>query len=165
MCIDVREAAVHESHLVSDILTEAALWLRNRGMPLWAPEELTATHLSREVRLGLFFLAWSGPAAVGVMRLTASDPLCWPDAARGEALYLHSLAVRRIAAGGRASAAMLRTATQRAARRGARYLRLDCEPARASLRRAYERLGFSLHSERVVGPFRVARYQLACARP
>ena len=97
------------------------------------------------------------------MRLTSADPLCWPDAARGEALYLHSLAVRRVASGGKASSALLSAAARRTEARGARYLRLDCEASRPRLRRVYERFGFRHHSQRVVGPFVVSRYQLSCA--
>jgi GNAT superfamily N-acetyltransferase len=162
MDIEVREAAPDETGFVSEILTEAALWLRERRVPLCSPEELTPASVAPEVRLGLFFLAWWKTTPVGVMRLTSSDPLCWPDAARGEALYLHSFAVRRAASGGRASSALVRSAAHRAAARGARYLRLDCEPSRPRLRRVYERFGFRHHSQRVVGPFVVSRYELPC---
>ena len=164
MDIEVREAAPNEAGFVSEVLTEAALWLRERKAPLWSPEELTPASVAPEVRLGLFFLAWWKTTPVGVMRLTSADPLCWPDAERGEALYLHSFAVRRVASGGRASSALVRAAAHRAVARGARYLRLDCEAARPRLRRVYERFGFRHHSQRVVGPFVVSRYELLCAR-
>jgi GNAT superfamily N-acetyltransferase len=162
MELEVRAAALAEVALVSGILTEAAVWLRERGMPLWAPHEVAASRVAPEVQAGHFFLAWSGPAAVGTMRLTPADPVFWPEAAQGEALYLHRLAVRRVVAGGLVSSGLLRWAVGHAAARGARYLRLDCEASRPNLRRVYERFGFSFHSMRTVGPCMVARYELAC---
>lgn len=162
MELEVRAAAFAEVALVSEILTEAALWLRERGMVLWAPHEVSASRVAPDVQAGFFFLAWSGRTAVGTMRLTPSDPVFWPEAAQGEALYLHRLAVRRAVAGGLVSSGMLRWAVGHAAACGARSLRLDCEASRSSLRRVYERFGFSFHSECSVGPFVVARYELAC---
>jgi GNAT superfamily N-acetyltransferase len=164
MELDIRAAALAEVTLVSEILTEAAVWIHERGMPLWAPDELSASRVAPDVQAGVYFLAWSGPAAVGTVRLTASDPVFWPEAAPGEALYLHRLAVRRAVAGGLVSSGLLRWAVGHAAGRGVRALRLDCEASRPSLRRVYERFGFSFHSERAVGPFVVARYELVCTR-
>ena len=157
---EIRAAVLAEVTIVSEILTEAAVWLRERGMPLWAPHEVSASCVAPEVQAGLYFLAWSGSAAVGTMQLTPSDPVFWPEAAQGEALYLHRLAVRRAVAGGVVSSGLLRWAVGHAAACGVRYLRLDCEASRPSLRRVYERFGFSFHSERTVGPFVVARYQV-----
>jgi GNAT superfamily N-acetyltransferase len=157
---EIRIAAPHEAELVSGILSEAVAWLEARGIPLWSPEQVSVAAVSPEVRSGLFFLAWSDGVAVGTMRLTTSDPAFWPEALPGEALYLHRLAVRRAAAGGRVSAELLRFAAQRAKTLGARHLRLDCENFRQSLRDVYERFGFQFHSEREVGRAVVARYQL-----
>ncbi len=99
-----------------------------------------------------------GSAAVGGL-CHAAERLVVP----GEALYLHRLAVRRVASGGQVSSALLGPAVGTAAARGARYLRLDCEASQPSLRAVYERFGFTFHSEHSVGPFVVARYQL-CLR-
>ena len=159
---EIRVAAPAEAKLVSGILTEAAGWLEARGIPLWSPQQVSLSAVSPEVRGGLFFLAWVGPVAVGTMRLTTSDPAFWPEAAPGEAVYLHRLAVRRAVAGGGVSSHLLRWAAGHARGLGARYLRLDCETFRQSLRGVYERSGFSFHSERVVGRAIVARYQLPC---
>jgi GNAT superfamily N-acetyltransferase len=159
---EIRIAAPSEAKVVSEILTEAAEWLESRGIPLWSPEQLSVAAVSPEVQGGLFYLAWAGPVAVGTMRLTTSDPAFWPEAAPGEAIYLHRLAVRRAAAGGQVSSELLRWAASHAPAIGARYLRLDCETFRHSLRGVYERFGFQYHSERVVRRAVVARYQLLC---
>jgi len=160
--LEIRRAIAGEVNLVSEILTEAAQWLRGCGMTLWQPEQLTPEQTAPDVAAGNFFLAWSGPAAVGTMRLTPSDPRFWPDALPGEALYLHRLAVRRANAGGRVSSALLRWAVAHATAEGVAFLRLDCDRERPRLREVYERFGFSFHSERDMGTIVVARYQLRC---
>lgn len=132
-------------------------------MPLWRPDQLTPERAEPDVRAGWFFLAWDEAEAVGTMRLAPSDPRFWPDAATGEALYLHRLAVRRAVAGGAVSSALLAWAAERAATRGIPFLRLDCDAARERLRGVYERFGFTYHSDREVGGLVVARYQLRCA--
>jgi GNAT superfamily N-acetyltransferase len=161
---EIRIAAPSEATLVSEILTEAAAWLEGRGIPLWSTSQVSLEAVSPEVRGGLYYLAWVGPVALGTMRLTTSDPAFWPEAAPGEALYLHRLAVRRAAAGGQLSSQLLRWAAGYATAIGARYLRLDCETFRHSLRGVYERFGFQYHSERVVRRAVVARYQLSCTK-
>jgi hypothetical protein len=98
---EIRIAAASEAKLVSEILSEAAGWLEARGVPLWSPHQVSLPAVSPEVQNGVFFLAWLAGVPVGTMRLTTSDPAFWPEAAPGEALYLHRLAVRRAAAGGR----------------------------------------------------------------
>ena len=162
MGLEIRRADPAETELVSEILTEAAKWLRSSGMTLWPPEQLTPEHTAPDVQAGSFFLAWSGPAAVGTMRLTPSDPRFWPDALPGEAIYLHRLAVRRAVSGGPVSSALMRWAVAHATEEGAAFLRLDCDRERPRLRRVYERFGFSFHSERDMGTLVVARYQLRC---
>jgi GNAT superfamily N-acetyltransferase len=164
MDIEIRKAAPSEAVLVSDVLTEAALWLRARGAELWSSDSVSLSRVAPEVEEGLYFLAWSGAASVGAMRLTWTDPFYWPEAVPGEALYVHRLAVRRAFAGGRASSALLVWAAAHAQAHGARFLRLDCQAPRAALRRVYERFGFALHSERALGSSVVARYQLTCCQ-
>jgi GNAT superfamily N-acetyltransferase len=163
MRLKIREASQREASIVSEVLTEAAVWLSERREPLWDLEQIGSDRVSPDCQAGLYFLAWSGPAAVGTMRLTDADPHFWPDAPVGEAVYLHRLAVRRVVAGGQVSSALLRRATQIAAERGAQYLRLDAEASRSRLRQVYERFGFHYHSGHTIGGVHVARYQLPCA--
>jgi GNAT superfamily N-acetyltransferase len=107
----------------------------------------------------LFAIACSEGEAAGVMKFQLEDPLFWPDEPRGVAAYIHRLAVRRRFAGGGLSRALMSWAVEEARRRGRRALRLDCEIDRARLRAVYERFGFRHHSDRAVGPYRVARYE------
>lgn len=155
----VRRTFAGEAERVSSVLEEAAEWLRLRGDPLWSLADLRPARVRADVDAGCYVLAFLGARAVGTARLTREDPHFWPDAAAGEAIYLHRLAVRRESAGGAVSHAILAWACDDARALGRSYLRLDCDAARPRLRRLYEEHGFVFHSERVVGAFRVVRLQ------
>lgn len=160
MKLELRQARPDEVALVSSLLGEAARWLEARGEALWQEDELAVDALSADVDQGHYYVAFAGAGAVGVLRLTADDPMFWPEMPPGEALYVHRLAVRRAAAGGETSRAMLSWAASEARRLGCGFLRLDCVASRPKLRAVYERFGFRYHSERQVGPYLVARYEL-----
>jgi GNAT superfamily N-acetyltransferase len=160
LTLDVRRASDGEVELVSAVLNEAAAWLAARGAAIWVPEELSAATLAPDVHAGYFYVGFSAGEAAGVLRLTFEDELFWPDAVPGEAAYVHRLAVRRAWAGAGTSDELLSFAAAEAKRNGCRYLRLDCIAARPKLRAIYERHGFCYHSDRRVGPYHVARYEL-----
>ncbi|OPE06786.1 GNAT family N-acetyltransferase, partial [Pseudomonas aeruginosa] len=61
-------------------------------------------------------------------------------ALKGEAAYLHKLAVRRTHAGRGVSSALIEACRHAARTQGCAKLRLDCHP---NLRGLYERLGFT----------------------
>jgi len=161
LAVEVRRARSEEAPLVVSILREAAVWLEQRGVPLWSDGELAPETIRHDVDEGHYLLAFSGELAVGTARLALEDALFWPEAAADEAAYLHRLAVRRSSAGGVVSAAILDWALAHAAGLGRRFLRLDCDAERPELRALYERCGFAFHSELTVGPYFVARYQKA----
>jgi GNAT superfamily N-acetyltransferase len=148
-----------EAPLVSSVLTEAADWVESRGEPLWRHEHVSIDAVAANVAAGLYYIAWLNDEAAGVVRFQLEDAIFWPEAIEGEAVYLHRLAVRRRYAGG-ISGALLNWAVSRASELGRRYVRLDCASDRSSLRNVYERFGFRLHSERNMGRFIVARYQI-----
>lgn len=155
----IRFARADEASLVSSILQEAAEWLLSRGEPLWRQDELAVPAVRTDVAAGHYLVALVAGEALGVARFTETDALFWPDAAPDEASYIHRLAVRRSHGGRGIPPAILDWAGNKAAEAGRRYLRLDCDAARHRLRAYYERLGFAFHSERTVGPYRVARYE------
>jgi len=162
--IGVRQAREADVGTVSEILREAAAWLDARGETLWRMNELANDSVRREVRDGMFWIAERGGEAVGVVRFQLEDPLMWPDAGTSDAAYVHRLAVRRSAAGGGVSRALLDFAVNHTRELGRRLLRLDCEAGRPRLRAIYERYGFAHHSDRRVGLYRIARYELPVAR-
>ena len=158
--ITVRQAAPTEAAKVSSVLQEAARWLSGRGEPLWCDDELCEQQIAADVAAGLFFVAEYEGEVAGVVKFQLEDPLFWPDMPTGEACFVHRLAVRRKFASGGISTALLNWAAERTKNAGRNYLRLDTDAARPKLRAVYERCGFTHHSDRQVGPYFVARYEL-----
>ena len=145
---------------MSAILAEAADWLIARGMSMWQEGELAADSISADLADGLYYLAECDGVPAGTLRFQMSDPRFWPDVPQDEATYIHRLAVRRAFAGGRVSHLMLNWAAEQTAALGRSFVRLDCDADRTRLRAVYERFGFRYHSDRQVGPYLVARYEL-----
>jgi GNAT superfamily N-acetyltransferase len=160
MHLAIRQAEAADTHVVSEILLEAANWLQREGMPMWRDDELVSERLVQDVNTGLFFLAESGGEAVGTLKFQCSDTVFWPDVQQDESAFVHRIAVRRRFSGTGTSSALLEWAAERAHSLGRRYLRLDCEASRPRLRAVYERFGFRHHSDRHVGPYYVSRYEL-----
>ena len=109
---------------------------------------------------GIYYLAECENESAGVVRFQMEDPELWPDVPENSSAFLHRLAVRRRFAGQGVSTAILNWAVRRTRELGRGHLRLDCEAARPKLRAVYERFGFRHHSDRQVGPYFVARYEL-----
>ena len=146
MYISIRQATIQDTVIVSDVLLEAALWLQERGMPLWCDSEVSLESISEDVANGLFFLAeWAGEPA-GTIKFQLEDLLFWPDISQEESAFVHRLAIRRQYSGGKVSSALL-------------ALRLDCDASRPRLKAVYENFGFRHHSDRQVGAYFVSRYE------
>lgn len=161
--IKIRPAGPAEASIVGAILDEAAAWLRETGQPMWKTDELDPGRIAADVQSGLFLIAEVSGDAAGTVKFELEDPVFWPDRPRGEACYVHRLAVRRRYAGLGLSSALLGFAARRTAVLGRPYLRLDCESARPRLRALYEAFGFWYHSDRQVGPYHVSRYEYRVA--
>jgi len=158
--VQIRYAIEADMANVAAVLTEASEWLCERGMPMWKGGELLPERITNDVVCGLFAVAEVAGEIVGTVKFQLEDELFWPDLPRGEAAYVHRLAVKRAFASGTISYVLLAWAVNRARELGRHYLRLDTEASRPKLRAVYERFGFQHHSDRQVGPYFVARYQL-----
>lgn len=158
MKFTIRPATEEDAVIVSSILIEAAQWLTSVGMSMWRIEEVTLKEARKEI--GDFLIAEDFTKAVaGVAKMQTEDAEFWPDVPRGESVFLHRLAVRRAFAGRGVSKELLDFVVRRAGLLGKQFVRLDCAVDRPKLRAVYENYGFRHHSNRVVGPFHVARYQ------
>ena len=155
----IRQATRKDAEIVSDVLSEAARWLEERGVSLWRNDELSASHIAADVEAGQFFLAECDGQAAGVVKFQLEDELFWPDVPPDESAFVHRLAVRRAFAGGDVSKALLEWAVERASSLNRRFVRLDCDASRAKLKAFYEEFGFIHHSDRQVGPYFVSRYE------
>ncbi|MCX7005962.1 MAG: GNAT family N-acetyltransferase [Kiritimatiellaeota bacterium] len=160
----IRQASAADSAQVSAVLQEAARWLEERGTPMWRGDELQPDRIAAAVAAGEFFVAECDGAVAGTLKFQLEDKLFWPDVPPDEAAFIHRLAVRRVFAGGAVSAALMNWAVERARQLDKKFLRLDCEASRSRLRAVYERFGFHHHSDRIVGPYHVARYEFPLAQ-
>jgi GNAT superfamily N-acetyltransferase len=161
MHIVVRQTVAMDVHAVSAILTEAASWLEDRGIPLWKIDDVSVEQLRGDVTSGLFALGEANGTAAGTLKYQLHDSVFWPDVPDGESAFVHRVAVRRDYAGGVVSGALLKWAVDRTRAMGLPYLRLDCDASRSKLRSVYERFGFRYHSDNRVGPYHVSRYEYA----
>jgi GNAT superfamily N-acetyltransferase len=153
----IRQARRSDVPIVVNILREAATWLRQSGKPMWRDEDITEESTIGDI--GLYFLAEVAGEPAGTVRFQIEDRLFWPDIPEGESAFIHRLAVRRRFAGTGLSTALLSWAVDRTRSLGKKYLRLDCDLVRPSLRAVYENFGFIHHSDRVAGPYLLARYE------
>ena len=155
----IRQATLEDIKTVSNILHEAALWLKQRNMTLWEEQEISAKAVFPDIQSGLFYIAFYGDYAAGVVKFQTEDLIFWSDIPHQDSAFIHRLAVRRSFAGGSVSTLLIRWAIDRSRQLGKRYLRLDCDAERLSLRSVYERFGFRHHSNRQVGAYFIARYE------
>lgn len=146
---------------IAAVLREAAQWLIDRQVPLWAVADFSDESVQRDVDGGLYMAAKVGGAVAGVGRFQREGLIFWPDAEPGTSAFLHKLAVRRVWAGQGVPAALLAYARDHARSLGLRYLRLDCVADQHPLRRLYEGFGFTLHDCVFKGSRQFARYQIA----
>lgn len=161
----IRPVQPDEWPAVCSVLDEAAGWLRARGDVMWEIGELAPESVRDQVEAGLFYFAEVNGEIAGVFRFQLEDPEFWPDLADPAlSAFVHRLAVRRRFAGLGVSAAILEWAADRTCSLGRSWLRLDCDADRERLRAVYERAGFIYHSDRQVGPYLVARYEMAVFR-
>jgi GNAT superfamily N-acetyltransferase len=141
-----------------DIMVEAADWLAASGRRLWSRELLTPEKVRPRAGEAIVYLARIDGQPVGTFLLQFEDPDLWPDAAPGQALYIHKLAVRRSVAGTGVSRAMLEYAVAETRAVGRSLLRLDCA-MRPKLWAFYESAGFQHHSDRDMGSYVIRRYE------
>jgi len=160
MPVSIRPALPADTPHVSAVLCEAAEWIARTGIRMWKADELSESRVARDVEAGLFHVAIVDDEVAGTVKFQLTDLEFWPDMDQAECAFIHRLAVRRRHAGGEVADALMTWAVDRARTLGRRYLRMDTEASRTRLRARYERFGFRHHSNRHVGPYFVARYEI-----
>jgi GNAT superfamily N-acetyltransferase len=146
----VRRAAADDVAAIQTILQEARRWLAARGIAQWT-RPFGTDWIAAKIDAGEFFIARVEDAPVGVVRLLWENRLFWGDRDRGDAGYLHTLAVRTNRAGQGLGADIVRWAEYEVRGRGRRALRLDCAAENRALGAYYERLGFVVAGTASVG--------------
>ncbi|WP_431983907.1 N-acetyltransferase family protein [Streptomyces qinglanensis] len=122
---------------------DAATWLAGRGSDQWStpyPEEL----LRASIEAGDVFLFHDQTPLATVTLDAWADPILWsPEEALEPALYVHKLTLARPGSGGGLGRQILDWCGDRAARAGARWLRLDAWTTNPALHAYYLSLGFT----------------------
>lgn len=147
----IRRVPPDEAPVVVDILREAAAWTRRFGRPIWPARRFTAREHRALAAAGALVGGYEAGRLVACCRVQDADPVYWPDAPPGEALYLHKLAARRSAAGRGWAGRLIAWAADKAGRAGARALRLDTL-AGSALVGVYAAHGFRVVDERRPSP-------------
>ena len=138
---EIRFAGGADAAAAVVIWREASNWLATIGQPLWSAADFDVASALAAVADGELVLGVTDGRPAACMLLSRSDPLFWPEAVAGAAVYVHKLAVTRRQAGAGWPTAMFDWAARQAAEIGADVIRLDCAP-RADLVRIYRQCGF-----------------------
>jgi GNAT superfamily N-acetyltransferase len=156
----VRRATRNEAAAALGILREAAQWGISRNLPIWDPGQLSECSCSAAAAANELVLGYAGDTAVATMLLQSSDPIHWPEAMTGSALYLHKVAVRRAWAARGWLSRLVDFAVLDASERGIAHLRLDTIH-RPKLQSMYERHGFCVIPEepRLLDGHRIIRME------
>ncbi len=137
-----------EQDVVMGLLDDASRWLRTKGTDQWEkpwPDSQGRAERVREtIAAGRTWLVWGPAGAVGTVSMDEEpDDRLWTARERGEpACYLRRLVVRRDHAGHRLGAELLNWAGTRAARLGARWVRVDVWTTNRALHAYYRAQGF-----------------------
>ncbi len=133
------------SPLVLEIVQDAARWLDSQGVRQWQEmlDEAKARWIvEKRFKEGEVFLAYEGDEAVGTLTLQWEDDF-WGELGRDPgAGYLHTMAVRRSAAGRQVGRRMLDWSVDYIKQAGRGRTRLDCAAENAKLCAFYEGSGF-----------------------
>ncbi|WP_354001582.1 GNAT family N-acetyltransferase [Escherichia coli] len=130
---NVRVACSGDIDEVVRLMHDAAAWMSAKGTPAWDVARIDRTFAETFVLRSELLVASCSDGIVGCCTLSAEDPEFWPDALKGEAAYLHKLAVRRTHAGRGVSSALIEACRHAARTQGCAKLRLDCHPRTRNL--------------------------------
>ncbi len=109
---NVRVACSGDIDEVVRLMHDAAAWMSAKGTPAWDVARIDRTFAETFVLRSELLVASCSDGIVGCCTLSAEDPEFWPDALKGEAAYLHKLAVRRTHAGRGVSSALIEACRQ-----------------------------------------------------
>ena len=144
--LDVVSGQVEEA---LSLMGEVARWGCERGLRLWPEEALTREALlTEEVGPESFRVGYAGGRPACAFLLQWQDREWWPNAAPGEAAYLHKHRVRREFAGKGVPAKVLDYVRRECAKRGASAIRLDTGWEEETVKEIYLGLGFEIVEKR-----------------
>jgi ribosomal protein S18 acetylase RimI-like enzyme len=162
----IRPAIPIELHTVMAILSDAADWLKTKGIDQWqSPPPLALwDFMAREIEVGHIYLVQrqTDSAALATFRLTWIDAELWDDAhGRANAGYVYTLATSAQAKGTGLGKKILSWIGGYVGRQGKSRLRLDCMANNPAIRAYYTRLGFEYRGQKTTHDgYTLALYEL-----
>ncbi len=143
----IRKADIQESDAAFELMKEAAVWLRDRGIDYWQnwlqPPQHHIDWILDGFRRGQFYFVESGDRLLGMYRLQYTDEHFWGKRTE-TAGYVHSFTTRRSEAGTGLGSRILRRIEKDLLDQGITLLRLDCGAEIRGLCAYYEGQGFQL---------------------
>jgi ribosomal protein S18 acetylase RimI-like enzyme len=142
---DIRPGSIDDLGDFIEILEEVGAWLWRRGIRQWEPGSNRAQRpfLERLVGTGSLITARSSRRLVGGAIITPEPTAEWAGLPGPGAIYLHKLAVSRVASGQRLGRRILAYCELGSQQEGATRMRLDCWDGNAALCEYYRSAGYS----------------------
>jgi ribosomal protein S18 acetylase RimI-like enzyme len=134
---------------IAEILEEGREWLQQvKGINQW-PFPFTPAWVNKHLEKQEFFLVTLDNVPVAVFRLLSTDPFIWGEDSE-DAMYIHSLAVRRSCKGHGIGHRLLQWVEDYTAQQNRPYVRLDCMAENLALCQYYEQAGFIARGAREI---------------
>lgn len=142
--VDIEAADTEKLPCLLSLLSEAEIWLWNRGIQQWEPglHRRIESTLKQRASRGLLVLARNAGQVVGGCILADEPPQEW-SAFAARSLYVHQLVVALSHRGRSVGNDLLQWCADYAANRQYLTLRLDCWAQNLRLRQVYREAGFS----------------------
>ncbi|MDF2543384.1 MAG: hypothetical protein K0S47_3102 [Herbinix sp.] len=155
----VKQADQYDIPIIEEILLDAVNWMSRSGLQnLWNESNVKWSNLSKSYNINNFYIAYQNGLPIACMALTNYDPINWPNISKGDSMYLHKLAVKRIFAGKGFSTELINYAKNLAHSNGMNTIRLNCNQHRYKLRALYEKEGFLCMDEKTIYNYDIALY-------
>jgi GNAT superfamily N-acetyltransferase len=157
--LTIERAHADDMPVILGLLNNARRWLAENGISQW-PNEFRAECFAPYIGHGEMWIVRDEKAPVATMRLSFdADPAFWTATEAGDlAAYVSRFAVRDHGTG--IGELLARWATDKAARLGYKYVRLDCRRDNARLQEYYRSRGWEyLRTVEAPGRFSGALFQ------
>lgn len=146
----VKQANEYDIRIIEEILLDAVNWMSKSGLQnQWNESNVKWSNLSKSYKINDFYISYQNGLPAACIALTDYDPTYWPNILRGESLYLHKVAVKRIFAGKGCSKELIDFAKNYAINHTINTIRLNCNKHRNKLREVYEKEGFICVEEKL----------------
>jgi GNAT superfamily N-acetyltransferase len=148
--IEIKRAKPMDIPVIESILLDTVNWLNDINQQLWREEDVKWDALAKSYQIEDFYIVFLNSEPAGCMVLLDYDPFFWPNVAKGEALFIHKLAITKLARKSGVADALINFAKDEGIKQHASSIRLDCNQYREKLRAFYERHSFVCVDEKII---------------